>query len=593
MSPADERPRVVGVDGEVRVAAGGLEDLLDEAGATNGAVGVSSMTDRPNGRHRTTAVTSPARPVVRIRIGRSVRALPGRSRSSSRRRLVGRVAASARRPRPPAGHSARRIVTTATIGMRIAELRLDERGDDREDRGPLRAVAPQLAQAEQQEDDAERVDLAPDDAVEPGDRVERRRRARADAAPARCARRRARGPSTRRASRSPRSARIGGSLIRSPIAAERAGRRARRATGRTGSPACSRGRSRARRSRTRPSLARLSAQNWNDAEVDLEAGAREQVCDDEPEGEPEREDDEDRADGVPRPGRPRRRVACLGSGPPDAGPVTGRSAPARAWKVDRSVAQGRPDGPRGRDPTDRAARPRSPLAGDRRRRSLLVAGSRWPSTRVTARRPLLRPLRVAGRGLPRGPGGDPLPGRGDRRTRSATPSSRTSCRSPTTDGVAARAAPVPAAAGRRPRAVRGGVGPRDRRPGRSSRSSARSTSAICWWMLGRLPVGAGVRLGDDGLLRLRDGVLVRGPARRRPGTRPTSSRSGWRCSRSASRSARTATRRRRGRAPADDPGGAAGAVAGGASPRPRRVRPRSTGASSWPGSCSGSPAPPA
>ena len=41
-----------------------------------------------------------------------------------------------------------------------------------EDRRPLRAVPPQLAQRQEQEDDAERVDLAPDDAVEPGDRVD-------------------------------------------------------------------------------------------------------------------------------------------------------------------------------------------------------------------------------------------------------------------------------------------------------------------------------------------------------------------------------------------------------------------------------------
>ena len=41
------------------------------------------------------------------------------------------------------------------------------------------------------------------------------------------------------------------------------------------------------------------------AEVDLEPGPREQVCDDEAEGETEDEDDQDRADGSLRPGRPR------------------------------------------------------------------------------------------------------------------------------------------------------------------------------------------------------------------------------------------------------------------------------------------------
>ena len=39
----------------------------------NGGRAVSSITDNPNGRHNTTAVRNPARPVVRIRIGRPVR----------------------------------------------------------------------------------------------------------------------------------------------------------------------------------------------------------------------------------------------------------------------------------------------------------------------------------------------------------------------------------------------------------------------------------------------------------------------------------------------------------------------------------------
>ena len=56
------------------------------------------MTDSPNGREIATAVRNPASPVVRIRIGRPVR-------SGS--------------PNPPAGHSARLMTTTATIGMRM------------------------------------------------------------------------------------------------------------------------------------------------------------------------------------------------------------------------------------------------------------------------------------------------------------------------------------------------------------------------------------------------------------------------------------------------------------------------------------------
>ena len=64
----------------------------------NGGLALNSMTDSPKGRLRTTAVRRPATPVVRIRTGRPVRYAS---------------------PKPPAGHRARRIVTTATSGMRI------------------------------------------------------------------------------------------------------------------------------------------------------------------------------------------------------------------------------------------------------------------------------------------------------------------------------------------------------------------------------------------------------------------------------------------------------------------------------------------
>src|SRR4029079_8032263 len=52
------------------------------------------------------------------------------------------------------------------------ELRLHDRRDDAEDRRPLGLVAPETSQSEHQEQDAERIDLAPDDVVEPEDRVE-------------------------------------------------------------------------------------------------------------------------------------------------------------------------------------------------------------------------------------------------------------------------------------------------------------------------------------------------------------------------------------------------------------------------------------
>ena len=89
-----EGPRVVGVDAGVRVAAGGLEDLLDQARMQELAVGPRLEDRQPERKHRTTAVSRPAMPVVRIRIGRSVRrsqrrnapSQPPSSTSSSPRR---------------------------------------------------------------------------------------------------------------------------------------------------------------------------------------------------------------------------------------------------------------------------------------------------------------------------------------------------------------------------------------------------------------------------------------------------------------------------------------------------------------------------
>ena len=109
------------------------------------------------------------------------------------------------------------------------------------------------------------------------------------------------------------------------------------------------------------------------------------------------------------------------SGPPDAGPVTGETAPARAWKVDRSVAQGRPA-----DPTTAGWTPAWPTAARRSSSGGLavVAVAIYLATQTDR---VLRPLRLAGRGIPRGPGGDPLPGPGLRRDRTATRCSRTSC----------------------------------------------------------------------------------------------------------------------------------------------------------------------
>ena len=70
----------------------------------------------------------------------------------------------------------------ATSGTRIPSCGLMIAATTSRSR-PARPVPPQLAQAEQHEDDAERVDLAPDDAVEPADRVHDRDEGRREGDP--------------------------------------------------------------------------------------------------------------------------------------------------------------------------------------------------------------------------------------------------------------------------------------------------------------------------------------------------------------------------------------------------------------------------
>ena len=167
----DERPGVVGVDGDVRVASRRPPDLLEEPGAHERRL-------RSQLHHR--QVEWGREDDRRDQAGERRRqdrdrtaglALPGQeppeeagSRLDGVRRRI--VAVPAGRPQGPADRDDR------DERHEDAELRLDDRRDHREDRGPLRAVAPQLAQTEQQEYHAERVDLAPHGAVEPADRVE-------------------------------------------------------------------------------------------------------------------------------------------------------------------------------------------------------------------------------------------------------------------------------------------------------------------------------------------------------------------------------------------------------------------------------------
>ena len=150
-------------------------------------------------------------------------------------------------------------------------------------------------------------------------------------------------------------------------------------------------------------------------------------------------------------------------------------------------------------------------------------------------RPLLRPLRLAGGRVPRGPGRDPLPGH---RPAAATSTTRTCCRSPRS--TASRAAlipfpPLPAVVLMPFVAL---VRAWPRRPGRVRRSSPRSTSGSAGGCSGgcRCASGCGSRRPPSSRSARSSGTR-RSSAR--PGTRPTSSRSASRCSRRGSRSART------------------------------------------------------
>ena len=109
---------------------------------------------------------------------------------------------------------------------------------------------------------------------------------------------------------------------------------------------------------------------------------------------------------------------------------------------------------------------------------------------------------------------DPLPRAGPTLGRSpATSTSRTSSRSRTRRRSPARPAAVPAAARRSCccRSSRSGASrPTSRR---SPRSSARSTSGSPGGCSAACRLRARVRARDDAVLRLRDGLLVRGPAR--------------------------------------------------------------------------------
>ena len=177
------------------------------------------------------------------------------------------------------------------------------------------------------------------------------------------------------------------------------------------------------------------------------------------------------------------------SDPPDAGPVTGKTAPARAWKVDRSVAQGRPADPTG----DR-------IVDSRLERRLVdrprASSSRWPPSRSTwrpawtattttsygRRRPSWRARRRSATRFP-----------AMARSR-ATSTSTTSCRSSPPTGISRGLLPFPPlpAVILLPFVAIFGLATNDHV---IFTVLAGVDVLICYWMLGRLPVRLPVRLG--------------------------------------------------------------------------------------------------
>ena len=305
----EEGPGVVAVDREVWVATGRLHDLLHEA-------------DDPDPERK-------AQKPDREQAGQSAGQEPQRARAESI--LDGRTDTDGRRR----GNAA----TTGDEGQdemptnedhdqdrhEDPELGLDDRGHRRQDRRSLRTTPPELAEGEEQEDHPERVDLPPDPAVEPGDRVDqddRRPEERGSPRTAELADHRMDEPGDGHVGQDRREldqvadATQGLAdephdpehieVARGVVDEESAVVEAQRAIGRE-----------------------LARPRLEGATVDAEPGAREEdVCDDEPEGEPEGQDHDERPGGLQRPLR--RRGASVGH--TGFGGSQGGAPPARALR---------------------------------------------------------------------------------------------------------------------------------------------------------------------------------------------------------------------------------------------------------------------
>ena len=155
-------PRVIGVDRDVRVAAGRLGDHPEQADGRQPERQAQQDRGRePDRRARHEpdgTLAQPGQP-----------RFPGRSGGDEGGRVGVRL--ERRRGSQP-GDQVTAQEDHHEDRDEDPELRLDDRRHDREERRAFGSAPPQVADAEQQEDDPDRVDLAPDRAVEPGHRVD-------------------------------------------------------------------------------------------------------------------------------------------------------------------------------------------------------------------------------------------------------------------------------------------------------------------------------------------------------------------------------------------------------------------------------------
>ncbi len=304
----DQRPRVVGVHGDVRVATGRLHDLLEQPDDRD----PERETDE-SGRHEAgdRGGQEPDRPAAE----------PAPILGS-----LDEVAAN--------DHDRRERDQDPELG-------LDDRRDRGQDRGPLGPPPPELADGEHQEEGAHRIDLGPDRAVEPGDRHEQEDPGRRDrGAPP--------GPQLRRQGEDGQGegqigedrrqleelvdgdARRLGDEAEPPEDIQVAGRVVDEHAAVVEAP--------------RAIPGKLHRPATEAPQVNLEPGAGQQnVCDDEPKGEAEREKGAEGDDGVPH-ANPGLLAGPLALGRSGAWHGLLVRPPGTSAEVDGSIAQGmRPD----------------------------------------------------------------------------------------------------------------------------------------------------------------------------------------------------------------------------------------------------------